>query len=158
MKAETSAISDADGVSSSTFIYQWLRNGKVIGGATSSTYKLVAVDVGKKVTLKVVYTDDLGADEAVISNEIGPVFSDLPGVTAPVLNPVNATGWFTFVDIGQAVAFDALDGPLTVISDSNGQFRPGETTVTWSATDLAGNVGTATQIIKVIPLVEISKN
>ena len=153
------SIMDTDGASTSTFIYQWLRDGKVIDlNATVSTYKLVQADVGKKVTLRVVYTDDLGTGEVVISNEIGPVFSDVPVVTAPVLNPVNATGWFTFVDIGQAVAFDALDGPLTAISDSNGQFRPGETTVTWSATDLAGNVGTATQIIKVIPLVEISKD
>jgi hypothetical protein len=104
------------------------------------------------------YTDDFGAKEAVVSNAIGPVFTDLPAVRAPVLNPVPAKGWFTFVDIGEARAFDAGTGPLTASNDSNGQFRPGVTEVTWRATDSAGNVGTTTQLVKVIPLVEVSKD
>lgn len=33
--------------------YQWQRNGKNIAGATASTYKLVAADLGKKVTVRV---------------------------------------------------------------------------------------------------------
>jgi hypothetical protein len=33
--------------------YQWLRNGKAIGGATSASYKLVGKDQGKKVSVQV---------------------------------------------------------------------------------------------------------
>lgn len=36
-----------------TLKYQWLRAGKVISGATASTYKLVTADAGKTLTLKV---------------------------------------------------------------------------------------------------------
>jgi hypothetical protein len=36
--------------------YQWLRDGSAISGATSSTYKLVAADAGKKISVKVTGT------------------------------------------------------------------------------------------------------
>ena len=35
--------------------YQWLRNGRAIRGATRATYRLVAGDRGRKVSLKVSY-------------------------------------------------------------------------------------------------------
>jgi hypothetical protein len=38
--------------------YQWLRNGKVIVGATNSTYKLVKADRRKKIQVKVTATAD----------------------------------------------------------------------------------------------------
>ncbi|HEY9323904.1 MAG TPA: hypothetical protein VIP50_03150, partial [Agromyces sp.] len=38
--------------SATTITYQWLRNGKAISGATKSTYKLIAADAGKSVTVK----------------------------------------------------------------------------------------------------------
>ncbi|MDR1710663.1 MAG: hypothetical protein LBR58_02200 [Propionibacteriaceae bacterium] len=36
-----------------TLTYQWLRSGKAIAGATSDTYQVQAVDVGKKLSVKV---------------------------------------------------------------------------------------------------------
>jgi len=36
--------------------YQWLRDGKAITGAGKSTYKLVAADAGKKITVSVTGT------------------------------------------------------------------------------------------------------
>ena len=39
-----------------TVKYQWLRNGKKIKGATKATYKLLAADKGKKVSVKVTYS------------------------------------------------------------------------------------------------------
>ncbi|MFT4214405.1 MAG: hypothetical protein QM622_06470 [Microbacterium sp.] len=36
------------------FAYQWLRNGKAISGATSSTYTLKSADAGKKISVKIV--------------------------------------------------------------------------------------------------------
>lgn len=39
-----------------TLGYQWLRNGVAISGATSSTYKLIATDKGKRITVRVTGT------------------------------------------------------------------------------------------------------
>jgi hypothetical protein len=39
-----------------TFVYTWYRSGSVISGATASTYTLVAADLGKKITVRVIAT------------------------------------------------------------------------------------------------------
>ena len=43
------AENDAEGVS----IYRWLRNGAIIGGATTSTYTLAAADIGQFIIFEV---------------------------------------------------------------------------------------------------------
>jgi hypothetical protein len=167
-------IIDIDGTTTSNFIYQWFRGnpnssglcvdtvaGTAISGATSDTYGLTNNDLRMCITLRVIYTDDFGENELIFSNIKGPIFPDVPKVTAPAgIGPVNSTGWFTFVDLEQstkASARDGLDGVLSPVADSNGQLRPGTNTVTWSATDSAGNVGIATQVVKVIPIAEVSR-
>jgi hypothetical protein len=65
LTADTSAISDADGLGS--FSYQWLRDGIVITGATSSSYTLSDADVGTQIRVQVSYTDGQGAHEALVS-------------------------------------------------------------------------------------------
>jgi hypothetical protein len=50
---------------SPTFSYGWLRNGLPIGGATSSTYTLVAADEGASLQCTVTGTNAEGATEAV---------------------------------------------------------------------------------------------
>ena len=55
LTADTSGISDADGLGA--FSYQWLRDGVVIAGATSSTYTLGDADVGTLISVQVSYTD-----------------------------------------------------------------------------------------------------
>ena len=79
-----------------------------------------------------------------------------PVVTAPGDVTVNATGLLTKVNLGSATAVDALDGTRTPSSDAPNAFSPGVNTVTWSATDAAGNAGTATQTVNVVPLVDFS--
>jgi len=54
----TSTIADVDGLG--TFVYQWKRAGTAISGATSSTYTLVAADVGNTITVTITYTDGKG--------------------------------------------------------------------------------------------------
>ena len=62
-----SAIMDPDGLPS-TFTYQWIRVdagvGTDIDNETSATYTLVAADGGKKVKVRVSFTDDGGTDES----------------------------------------------------------------------------------------------
>ncbi|MEE9140615.1 MAG: Ig-like domain-containing protein, partial [Alphaproteobacteria bacterium] len=72
-----------------------------------------------------------------------------PTVTEPADVTVVATGEFTDVDIGTGSANDLVDGPLPATPDDTGPFPVGATTVTWSATDTAGNTGTATQTVTV---------
>ena len=74
--------------------------------------------------------------------------------TAPVINvPTNitieATGSLTTVSLGSATASDLVDGTLTPTADNIGPYTVGTHTVTWSATDTAGNVGTATQTVTI---------
>jgi hypothetical protein len=81
-----------------------------------------------------------------------------PVVTAPADVTVDAVGLFTPVTLGSATAVDALDGSVSTTSDAPTHFAPGINTVTWSATDAAGNTGTASQTVNVNPLVNFSKD
>ena len=58
LTADTSAISDADGLGA--FSYQWQRDGVAIGGATASTYTLSDADVGTQISVRVGFTDAQG--------------------------------------------------------------------------------------------------
>ena len=78
-----------------------------------------------------------------------------PQVTAPDDLVVNATGYLTAVDLGLAEASDALDGELVARNDIRGPFRPGTYEITWTAFDNAGNTGSDTQIVQVLPLIEL---
>ena len=67
LTASTSDISDADGVANASFTYQWLAADADIDGATTSSYTLVAGDVGKAIKVRVSFTDDAGNEESVTS-------------------------------------------------------------------------------------------
>jgi hypothetical protein len=78
-----------------------------------------------------------------------PPDSDPPVVTAPADVSAFATGELTPVAIGAATAIDDVDGPVTAVADNTGPYPLGDTIVTWSAEDAAGNTGTATQTVTV---------
>ena len=61
LTAVTTGITDADGLTSATYTYQWIQvNGTAadIAGENSSTYTLVGADLGKAIKVKVSFTDD----------------------------------------------------------------------------------------------------
>jgi hypothetical protein len=73
-----------------------------------------------------------------------------PDVVAPgaiVTECASASG--TSVALGAATASDRCDGPRSVTNDAPALFPGGATTVTWTARDVAANVGTATQLVTV---------
>ena len=72
-----------------------------------------------------------------------------PVVTPPPDITAEATGALTTLDVGAATATDNLDQNPTVTHDAPGSFPPGETAVTWTATDSSDNKATATQIVAV---------
>ena len=98
LTADTSGIADADGITSVSYSYQWIRVLDTveteISGAESSTYTLVADDVGKTIRVKVTFTDDADNPETAISDAFpssGTVEAD---TTPPTLSSaeVRATG------------------------------------------------------------------
>ena len=80
LTADTTVISDGDGLGSSVFAYQWLADGAEINGATASTYTLVAADAGKAISVRVSFTDDAGNGEELTSATTATVVS--PPLTA----------------------------------------------------------------------------
>lgn len=67
----SNTLDDADGLGA--FRYQWLSNGAVIKNATKETYNPTKTDVGKKISVKVSYTDNLKNAEFKISGETAAI-------------------------------------------------------------------------------------
>ena len=67
LTADTSGISDADGLENVSFSYQWLADDAAIAGATGSTYTLADADEGKAIKVEVSFTDDADNDETLTS-------------------------------------------------------------------------------------------
>lgn len=71
-----------------------------------------------------------------------------PVVTAPANKTLEATAACTPVSIGTGTATDAV-GVVSLTSNAPACFPVGTTTVVWSASDAAGNTGTAAQTITI---------
>ena len=67
LTADTSAISDEDGLSNVSYQYQWLRDGADIAGQTNSTYRLVSADQDKTIKVRVTFRDDADNAESLTS-------------------------------------------------------------------------------------------
>ncbi len=72
-----------------------------------------------------------------------------PTVIPPDNISREATGPVTAVTLGVATVTDNVNAGLTASPDNTGPFAVGIHLVTWSATDSAGNTGTAVQAIKI---------
>jgi hypothetical protein len=77
------------GIPTPTFTYQWQRVTTNISGATSSTYVLVAADVGSTIRCVVTATNTVGSTSAN-SNSTAAVAATVPG--APTIGTATATG------------------------------------------------------------------
>ena len=71
LTADTSGISDADGMTGATFSYQWVsydRSGYTdIVDATATSYTPVSADEGRAFRVRVSFTDDAGYEESFTS-------------------------------------------------------------------------------------------
>ena len=67
LAADTSEISDDDGLDNVSYRYHWLADDAEIGGATSSSYTLQSSDNGKVIKVRVTFTDDAGYEESLTS-------------------------------------------------------------------------------------------
>ena len=78
LSADTSAIDDADGLTSVSFEYQWTAGGTDIAGATGSTYTPTPSDVGKTIRVRVTFTDDAENTETLTSEATVAVAATVP--------------------------------------------------------------------------------
>ena len=160
LTATTGAIADADGLTLAdaaeagfAYAYQWLRvdadgtsNPADIPGATDARYTVTAADMGKKLKVRVSFTDDFNANEARTSDAYpssgtvsrGKVVVGFRGVSVPE----GVLGQLSFPeDVGTAVLTAYLDRSLeTALSVP--WFTSDQTAV--SPDDYTGGPGTLT--------------
>ena len=111
LTANTSSISDADGMTNAAFTYQWVADADEINGAIASSYTLAADDEGKAITVRVSFTDDRGNGETLTSTATVAVAAAPPPNTP-------ATGAPTIS--GAAQVGESLTADTTSIADADG--------------------------------------
>ena len=92
LTAVTTGIMDADGLTSPTYTYQWIRvdsgTDSEIAGARSSTYTLAAADEGKTIKVQVTFDDDDGNTETLTSAATATVVAAAADTTPPEVKSV----------------------------------------------------------------------
>ena len=78
LTADTTGITDEDGLGDANFTYQWLADDTDIAGATGLTYTLVAEDEGKAIKVQVSFTDDADNEETLTSGATDTVEAAQP--------------------------------------------------------------------------------
>lgn len=107
LMADTSGIADADGLTTASFSYQWLREDSEIATATSAEYTLQVADVEMAISVTVSFTDDGGTAESLTSAETGEI------AAAFVLSP-SAEYRMGDLDVDVSVAGAGASVPLHV--------------------------------------------
>ena len=114
LTAVTTGITDADGLTSATYTYQWIRvdgtDEEDISGENSSTYALVDADLGKTIKVKVSFTDDASHTETLTSAATVTVAADTtpPEVVRVTVNSAGSSVTLVFDEHLDEVAAEGL--------------------------------------------------
>ena len=123
LTADTSSITDEDGLTNATFEYQWIAGGTDIDGATGSTYTLTAGEQGQTVRVRVTFTDDADNEETLTSAATVAVEA---ATTSEVVTTDSPLTGFTLVDTSvqpQTVLASPSDGTTLTLDDpANGSY------------------------------------
>ncbi|MDA9229287.1 calcium-binding protein, partial [Rhodobacteraceae bacterium] len=134
LTGDGSAVTDGDGIVSSSIAYQWLRDGSEVSGATSSNYTLTQADVGKSVAVKYSFRDESTALEEVVSAGSASVVNVNSVASGSVAISGKASEGSTLTaDISGVVDEDGID--LSSVSYQwilNGSDIAGATSATYS--------------------------
>ncbi len=115
LTADTSGISDADGLTNVSYSYQWIRNDGTndsdMGGQTGSTYTLVSADEGKTIKVRVSFTDDAGNEETLTSAATAAVAArpNTPATGLPTISGTAQAGKTLTANISGMADEDGLD-------------------------------------------------
>ena len=120
LTAVTTGIMDANGLTSPTYTYQWIRvNGtdEDISGANSSTYTLLDADLGKTIKVRVTFTDDASNTETLTSAATATVAA-APDTTPPRLQSsfVGIPGSGLSLLFNETLNANAADVPVSAYS------------------------------------------
>ena len=100
LTADTSGISDDDGLTNVSYSYQWTAGGSDISGATGSSYTLKGVQKGQTIQVRVSFRDDADHEETQTSAATGAVAAKPTPLTVRLVFPVaghhGASNVFTF--------------------------------------------------------------
>ena len=99
LTADTSAISDADGLNNVSYNYQWLADGSDINGTTGSSLDLTSSQLGQTIQIRITFKDDAGNTETITSAATVAVTAEPTPLTASFSNvPAShiGSGEFTF--------------------------------------------------------------
>ena len=90
--------------------YRWYADGVEIEGAHESTYTLTEAEKGKKITVKIAYTDTAGQEESATSDATMPVGYENHAPTDITLDPLVIYGNEDEAEVGTLKAIDADKG------------------------------------------------
>ena len=128
LTAGTTAIMDAEGLTSVSYTYQWIRvatdNTETnISGATASTYTLVAADLGTTVKVTVSFTDDASNAETLTSAATATVSAaaNTLATGAPTITGTAQVGQTLTATVGTIADVDGLPNPF--LTDANTSFQ-----------------------------------
>jgi len=123
----------------------------VDGNLTSNIALTGSVDTSIVGTYTLTYNVSNSAAVAAtpVTRKINVVDTTKPSITAPHDVTAEATGKHTAVDLGTPTVTDIGDSSPKVTNDAPTTFPLGDTTVTWTATDVSGNTASAAQKITV---------
>ena len=98
LTAGTAAITDGDGLTGVSYMYQWIRTASGtdtdIAGAAAGTYTLVQADLGATIKVRVTFTDDANNPETLTSAATAAVgaAANTPAAGAPTITGVAQVG------------------------------------------------------------------
>ena len=161
LTAVTTGIMDANGLTSPTYTYQWIRVDGTeadIAGENSSTYILVDADLGKTLKVRVTFADDLGHTETLTSAATATVGAV---ATAPTVSTVEVTSTpasgTTYYLAGEVIEFTVtFSAPVTVTATPKFAFRLGA--ATRQAAYASGSDSVALVFARTVQAGEVDRN
>ena len=135
--ASTAGIRDADGLAGVTYAYRWLRvDGSVeteISGATGRTYTLAADDAGKRVKVRVSFSDAAMNEEGPLDSPAFPMTGTI-AMAPPPMDPsdlLSATltvkNFSTYLGCGSGSETSTVSCKNTAVLTARGFTVPGTT-------------------------------
>ena len=115
--ADTSGISDADGLTNPTFSYQWVASDGTsdtdIHDATAATYTLLSDNAGQTIKVRIGFTDDAGNEEMLTS-----------AATATVGDAVEEVTWESELTAGQETDIFPVRSGYSIFGNLGGTLSP----------------------------------
>ena len=163
LTAVTPGIMDADGLTSPTYTYQWIRvdgtDEADIASENSSTYILGDADLGKTLKVRVTFADDLGHTETLTSAAtatVGAVATGPPTVNDVAVTSTPASGT-TYYLAGEVIEFTVtFSAPVTVTATPKFAFRLGA--ATRQAAYASGSESAALVFARTVQAGEVDRN